>query len=108
MQARAQLGRAATAASALLMVLAVALVVLQDSAGTHRGKAGSGGVELSAAASLQSLWESDDSVNHDPYYNVFSGSSGSAVNYGQAHKTWSKQVVRERVWQTLKDVKAMD
>ena len=79
-----------------------------DSAGTHRGKAGSGGVELSAAASLQSLWESDDSVNHDPYYNVFSGSSGSAVNYGQAHKTWSKQVVRERVWQTLKDVKAME
>jgi hypothetical protein len=107
MQARAQFGRGAVAGSAVLMVLAVVLVVLQDGTGTQRGKAASGGVELSGAASLQSLWEADDSVNHDPYYNVFSGSAG-VVNYGQAHKSWSKQVVRERVWQTLKDVKAME
>ena len=86
MHGRAQFGRGAVAGSAVLMVLAVVLVVLQDGTGTQRGKAASGGVELSAAASLQSLWEADDSVNHDPYYNVFSGSAG-AVNYGQAHKS---------------------
>jgi len=101
--------RVAAGVSALLMVLAVSMVVLQDDAGTRRGKvANSGGVELSAAASYQQLWESDESVNHDPYYNIFEDGSAPMGNYGQAHKTWNKQVVRERVWQTLKDVKAME
>ena len=107
---RGQLARAAAVASAvLMMVLAVGMVVLQDDAGTHRGKTtGGGSVELSAAANYQSLWEDDNSPNHDPYFNVFEDGSPQQGNYGQAHKTWSKQVVRERVWQTLKDVKAME
>jgi hypothetical protein len=106
--ARGQLARAAAVTSALLMVLAVGMVVLQDDAGTHRGKVGSGGVELSSRANYQQLWESDESVNHDPYYNIFDDGSAPMGNYGQTHKAWSKQVVRERVWQTLKDVKAME
>jgi len=106
---RGMLSRAVAVASALLMVLAVGMVVLQDDAGTRRGKvAGSGGVELSEAANFQQLWESGESVNHDPYYNIFEDGSAPMGNYGQAHKTWNNQVVRERVWQTLNDVKAME
>jgi hypothetical protein len=105
---RGMLSRGVAIGSALLMVMAVGMVVLQDDAGTRRGKmSGTGSVELLAAAEYQSLWEPDDSVNHDPYFNVFAGGSG-VTNYGQAHKQWSSQVVRERVWQTLKDVKAME
>eukprot|EP00960_Hanusia_phi_P074016 768137-Hanusia_phi.AAC.2 len=61
-------------------------------------------------ARYTSLWEPDDSPNHDPYFNIFdfTGGSGQLSVNGQSHKHWSDQVVRERVWETLKDVKAME
>ena len=107
---RGALARCAAAVSALLMVLAVGMVVLQDDAGSRRRDVAAANVELSAAGAVtQSLWEPDDSVNHDPYFNVFDDGQGTQGHYtGDEHKEWSKEVVRERVWQTLKDVKAME
>ena len=71
---------------------------------------GGSGHESSLAARYTSLWEPDDSPNHDPYFNVFDfNGQGSQLGVsGQSHKHWSDQVVRERVWETLKDVKAME
>jgi len=102
---RGRMGRAAAVASALLMLLAAAVVVLQDGASPRGPAVGSGGgVQLSAAK----LWESDDSPHHNPYYNIFDDGSSPAGAYAGGHKQWTKEAVRERVWQTLKDVKAME
>ena len=57
-------------------------------------------------ASLSQLWESDDSPNHDPYFNVFD--DGVDNNPKENHRHWTSEDVREKVWQTLKDVEAME
>jgi hypothetical protein len=49
----------------------------------------------------QQLWEDDSSPNHNPYYNVF-------TTGGPPRRTWTPLEVRERVWQTSKDVEAME
>ena len=54
-----------------------------------------------SAAPSQQLWESADSQNHNPYYNVFRSPS-------ETKRRWTSHEVRERVWQTLKDVEAME
>ena len=53
------------------------------------------------SADSQQLWEDDASPNHNPYYNVFK-------NGGPPRRTWTPLEVRERVWQTSKDVEAME
>jgi hypothetical protein len=55
---------------------------------------------------LSQLWESDESPNHDPYFNVFN--DGLDESEREDHRHWSSEEVRERVWQTLKDVEAME
>ena len=53
------------------------------------------------ASESQELWEDDASPNHNPYYNVFK-------NGGPPRRIWTPLEVRERVWQTSKDVEAME
>jgi len=40
----------------------------------------------------QALWESDESPNHDPYFNVFDGGYSSTIKSG--HSKWSQSQVR--------------
>jgi hypothetical protein len=55
---------------------------------------------------LSGLWESDDSPSHDPYFNVFDDGIDESAH--DNHRHWSSEDVREKVWQTLKDVEAME
>ena len=59
-----------------------------------------------SSTSLSQLWESDESPNHDPYFNVFN--DGLDESEREDHRHWSSEEVREKVWQTLKDVEAME
>jgi hypothetical protein len=49
----------------------------------------------------QQLWENSNSQHRNAYYNVFTSSA-------QTKRRWTSSEVRERVWQTLKDVDAME
>jgi hypothetical protein len=64
------------------------------------------GQQTPSSTSLSQLWESDESPNHDPYFNVFN--DGLDESQREDHRHWSSEEVRERVWQTLKDLEAME
>ena len=85
------------------VILSVALFALAISSKFSDRKNSFYGLEESVQAGdvSQQLWESSNSQNHNPYYNVFK----YAVQPG---RRWTAQEVRERVWQTLKDVEAME
>lgn len=63
-------------------------------------------LKTSSANSLSELWESDESPSHDPYFNVFD--DGIDESPKDNHRHWTSEEVREKVWQTLKDVEAME
>lgn len=138
-------GRRYRVAAVVCACLLSAAVVLVASGGDEAGR-----TELvGKLAKGQALWESDESPNHDPYFNVFDGGYSSTIKSG--HAKWSQSQVRsfsfqaspslsqssasgsqvralnpgvnlsdphtlllhdfqvrERVWQSLKDVKAME
>eukprot|EP00292_Cryptomonas_paramecium_P009865 CAMPEP_0113686022 /NCGR_PEP_ID=MMETSP0038_2-20120614/15037_1 /TAXON_ID=2898 /ORGANISM="Cryptomonas paramecium" /LENGTH=266 /DNA_ID=CAMNT_0000606255 /DNA_START=26 /DNA_END=823 /DNA_ORIENTATION=- /assembly_acc=CAM_ASM_000170 len=55
--------------------------------------------------SMTMLWEADDSPNHDPYFNVF---DDGFIEGKKNHRNWDSEELRERLWQTLKDVQGME